>query len=418
MDDYRRPIGPVESGVPMAGFIGVGNKPYWQESLDDPGKHATWVVLQQGETDAVWRGMGGQGHSILADHFVEVYRSGSIHVYKRRPVSADLVEKRGQHLYLDGRRWNAVGTDSYDLLEQALPVIDGRLGRLAAGGHNTVRTWCFDKGGGVSDATLDKLARTLDTAHRLGLRIVCTLANYYPDFGGQRYFTPPGEDFFASPTARARYRDQVRRLLEHHDSNGVRLADSGAILAWDLINEPRNNPGLPKTSVTDWAQEMAAFVSSIDQRHLVTIGGEGFGSGYPADPALAGPPGADFAALCGISAITLCSAHLFPKYLADPADHNGLAQVTQHWRTAADTLHKPVLVEEVGYSLADAGNPLRRQEFYTHAARAVRDSDLDGALLWNLGSRADATFTLAYGDPRADAVLNTWSATIPRTPTG
>jgi hypothetical protein len=32
MDDYRRPIGPVESGVPMNRFIGTGNKPYWQKA--------------------------------------------------------------------------------------------------------------------------------------------------------------------------------------------------------------------------------------------------------------------------------------------------------------------------------------------------------------------------------------------------
>ena len=64
----------------------------------------------------------------LADHFVEVYRSGSIHVYKRRTTSADLVEKRGQHLYLGGQRFNAVGVDSYDLLEQPQRVIDAWLG--------------------------------------------------------------------------------------------------------------------------------------------------------------------------------------------------------------------------------------------------------------------------------------------------
>jgi mannan endo-1,4-beta-mannosidase len=416
MDDYRRPIGPVESGVPMARFIGVGNKPYWRESLDNPGKHATWIVLQQGDTDALWQGFTGQSRAILADHFVEVYRSGAIHVYKRRPPPADFVEKRGQHLYQAGRRWNHVGVNSYDLLEQSRQVIDDRLDRLAAGGHNTVRTWCFDKDGGIGEATLDKLAVTLHHARTRGLRVICTLANHYPDFGGPGHFTPPGADFFISATARARYREQVRRMLEYRDSDGLRLADTATIAAWDLVNEPRNNPGAPPTSVTAWVEEMANFVSSIDQRHLVTVGGEGFGPGYPADPVLAGPPGADFSALCRIPAITLCTGHLFPKYLGNPRDTRAVGRLMQRWRSEADALDKPVFVEEVGYALVDHGDPAGRQAFYAAVAQAVAANDLDGALLWNLGARPDRAFTLAYGEPSADRVLGTWSSTIPATP--
>ena len=192
MDDYRRPIGPVESGVPMQDFIGTGNKPYWQESLNNPGLYATWIVLQQGSTDAVWSGFGPQSRAILADHFTVVYRHGYIYVYKRRPASVDFVVKRGQHLYLNGARWNPVGVNSYDLLAQSQQTIDSRLTLLAKGGDNTVRTWCFDKDGGISDATLAKLATTLDSAHALGLRVICTLANTLPDYGGRGALHPKG----------------------------------------------------------------------------------------------------------------------------------------------------------------------------------------------------------------------------------
>jgi mannan endo-1,4-beta-mannosidase len=400
----------------MRNFIGVGNKPYWQESLQNPGAYARWVILQQGDTDAVWRGLSAQSRSILDDHFVEVYRVGAIHVYKKRPASAEFVEKRGQHLYLDGQRWNAVGVNSYDLLEQPQRVIDDRLNQLANGGLNTVRTWCFDKDGGISDATLDTLAVTLHTAYGRGLRVICTLANYYPDFGGQRHFTPQGEEFFTSDAARARYRDQVRRVLEYRDRDGLRLADNPAILAWDLINEPRTNPGTSPGSVPHWTEAMGGFVSSIDQRHLVTVGGEGFTPGYPADAALAAGPGTDFTDLCGLSPITLCSAHLFPKYLTGPPDGQNVGQVVERWRTEADRLEKPMILGEVGYSLADAGNVIERQKFYDNAARAVDSSDLDGALLWNLGARADATFTVAYGDQSSDRVLGAWSSAIPKNP--
>jgi glycosyltransferase involved in cell wall biosynthesis len=415
MDDYRRPIGPVESGVPLGDFIGVGNKPYWQESLDNPGRFATWIILQQGDTDAVWKGFDEQSRSILEDHFVEVYRSGSIHVYKKRPGSAEFVQKQGQHLFLDGKRWTAAGVNSYDLLEQTQPVIDARIDALANAGHNTLRTWCFDKDGGTSTATLTKLAATLHTAHGRGLTVICTLANYYSDFGGQQYFTPAGEDFFASAAARARYRDQVRRVLDFRGPDGVRLADNPAILAWDLINEPRVNAGQPAASLRTWTEEMAGYVSSLDQRHLITVGGEGFQIGYPADQSLAGPAGDDFAALCGVSAITLCSVHLFPKYLADPADTPATVRLLQAWRTAADQVHKPVFVEEVGYSLSDGGDPAGRQAFYAGAATAIGNTDLDGALLWNVGAKADKSFTLAFDDPPSAAVLGGWPTTLART---
>ena len=414
MDDYRRPIGPVESGVPMHDFIGVGNKPYWRESLDNPGRWAAWVILQQGETDAVWKGFGPAAKSILDDHFAEVYRSGAIVVYKRRPPTSGFVHKQGQHLYLGAARWRAAGVNSYDLLTQPQATIDAQIDALSNAEHNTVRTWCFDKDGGISAATLAKLADTARFAYKRDMRIVCTLANYYSDFGGQPHFTPPGEDFFGSATARIRYEAQVRRVLEYVGSDGTRLADSPGILAWDLINEPRVNAGQPAVSVRNWTDQMSAFVSSVDQRHLVTVGAEGFRSGYPAVATMTGPEGSGFADLCALPSITLCSVHLFPKYLSRPAAPASPASLVQGWRSDADGLGKPVIVEELGYSLADGGDAAARTAFFTATGRAVHSSDLDGALLWNLGKKADRSFTLAWNDPAALAVLNRWPELVTR----
>ena len=415
MDDYRRPVGPVESGIPMNSFIGVGNKPYWQESLDNPGKHAQWVILQQANTDAVWTGFSPQSRDILADHFIPVFRSGEIIVYKRRPDLTDTVTKLGQHLYLNGMRWNSVGVNSYDLLQLSAPLIHERLASIAGSGYNTVRTWCFERDGGLSDAALEKLAIALNSARERGLRVICTIGNALPTFGGQPYFTPVGEDFFDSPTARARYQNQIRRLLDYRDEHGVRMADHQAILAWDLLNEPRPNPTTPQGSVERWTQEMGSFVGNLDQRHLVTIGAEGFMPGYPYDPSLTGPPGADFETLCGIPSITLCSAHLYPMYLHDPARSDELGVIVQHWREAADKPNKPILLEEVGYSFKDAEMFTVRQAFYDNVARAINNSDIDGGLLWNVGAVVDDTFTLQYGDPDSDRTLSAWATLIEKT---
>ncbi|WP_199254477.1 glycosyltransferase [Mycolicibacterium mengxianglii] len=415
MDDYRRPVGPVESGIPMGSFIGVGNKPFWQESLRNPAQHAEWIILQQANTDAVWSGLAPVSRNILADHFVAVFRSGQIIVYKRRPELEDVIEKRGQHLYLDGKRWNSVGVNSYDLLEQPMSVIDQRLSNLAGSGFNTVRTWCFDVDGGLSGETLEKLANALSSARERGMRVVCTIGNALPDFGGQHYFTPFGEDFFSSPTARSRYRQQIHRLLEYRDAEGVRMADQQAMLAWDLLNEPRPNPNTPRGAVADWTEEMASYVASLDQLHLVTIGAEGFGPGYPYDRRLTGLPGADFETLCRIPSITLCSSHLYPKYLSDPASSEVLGDTIQIWREAAEELGKPLFLEEVGYSYRDAGSFDVRQAFYDNVARAINNSDVDGGLLWNVGEVVDDTFTLQYGDPDSDRTLSAWGSMIHKT---
>jgi Cellulase (glycosyl hydrolase family 5)/Glycosyl transferase family 2 len=412
MDDYRRPVGPVETGIRMNSFIGVGNKPFWRESLGNPAQHAQWIILQQADTDAVWRGFSPQSRAILADHFVQVFRSGEVKVYKRRPSVDDTVRKVGQHLYLDGARWNSVGVNSYDLLEQPLSVIEERLTGVAGSGYNTVRTWCFDRDGGLSDDTLTKLATLLNSARERGVRVICTIGNTLSDFGGQSYFTPQGEDFFASPRARGLFGDQIRKLLNYRDEKGVRLADQQAILAWDLLNEPRPNPDTPEGAVAEWTDEMAALVSSLDQRHLVTIGTEGFIPGYPYDPNLVGRPGAEFETLCRIPSITLCSVHLYPKYLRDSRSSDDLGVIAQQWREAADRSSKPVLLEEVGYSSRDAGSFTVRQEFYDNVARAINNSDLDGGLLWNLGSVVDHEFTLQYGDPDSDRTLSAWATLI------
>jgi mannan endo-1,4-beta-mannosidase len=417
MDDYRTPISPVQSGVPMDRFIGVGNKPYWSDSLNNPGKYATWIVLQQAETDAVWSGFSRTSQRILEDHFVEVYRAGTRHVYKRRPAAPGVVQKRGQHLVVDDRRWNPVGANSYDLLEQPQAVIDARLEAMAGRGLNSVRTWCFDNDGGLREETLSKLSSTLLSAQEVGIKVVCTLANNLSDFGGPQYFTPPGEDFYTSELARSRYLRQVQRLLEYKDANGRRLADSPAILAWDLINEPRPSVASSSSAVRDWAEAAAHFVGGIDQLHLITIGAEGFSTGYPVDQRLAASPPIDFAEVCGVPGITLCQAHLFAKYLNHPYSSRELGQIMQAWRTSADAINKPLMMGEVGYSLSDGSNSeARRVVFLDNVARAITNSDIDGAMIWNLGAEADRQFTISLDDPMSRRLIGSWATKILRLP--
>jgi len=83
MDDFARTVSIVRSGVPMQNMIYVGNKPYWEESLVTPQKHARWVILQKGDT--VWRTFyeTGEKQDYLYSYYRKVYTSEEILIFQR-----------------------------------------------------------------------------------------------------------------------------------------------------------------------------------------------------------------------------------------------------------------------------------------------------------------------------------------------
>ncbi len=82
-DDFSRTISIVRSGIPMESIIYVGNKPYWEESLEEPEKYATWIVMQ--ENDSVWKNFLGnpEREGRLYKHFQKAYTSPTILIFKR-----------------------------------------------------------------------------------------------------------------------------------------------------------------------------------------------------------------------------------------------------------------------------------------------------------------------------------------------
>ncbi|XP_019450796.1 PREDICTED: mannan endo-1,4-beta-mannosidase 1-like [Lupinus angustifolius] len=48
------------------------------------------------------------------------------------------------------------------------------------------------------------------------------------------------------------------------------------IMVWELINEPRCQVDYSGKTINAWVQEMAPYVKSIDNKHLLEVGLEGF----------------------------------------------------------------------------------------------------------------------------------------------
>jgi hypothetical protein len=86
MDDYARTVSVVRTGIPMQEMIYIGNKPYWEESLVAPEKHATWIVVQK--DDSVWKSIidDANTQARLYTYFQKVYTSPNILIFRRNEL--------------------------------------------------------------------------------------------------------------------------------------------------------------------------------------------------------------------------------------------------------------------------------------------------------------------------------------------
>ncbi len=83
LDDYARTMSIIRSDIPMENVIYIGNQYYWTDSLKNPDKWATWVIMQR--DDAVWRAIYDKPEirGRLYAHFNKVYTSKEILIFKR-----------------------------------------------------------------------------------------------------------------------------------------------------------------------------------------------------------------------------------------------------------------------------------------------------------------------------------------------
>ncbi len=83
IDDYARTMSIIRSGIPMQNVIYIGTKPYWEDSLKQPEKYATWIVMQK--DDVVWRTLYDDKamQARLYKYFKKTYTSNEILIFKR-----------------------------------------------------------------------------------------------------------------------------------------------------------------------------------------------------------------------------------------------------------------------------------------------------------------------------------------------
>jgi len=360
--------------------------------------------------------------------------------------------------------WFAGANNYYQMLHRACgraADADEVLDKMAARSLNLLRTWAFQDLcefapacllaaparalapnerpiDFITETTLRGLDAALAAAAARGIRVILAFVNNWTDYGGidrwtlWRFGAPDHDLFYSDQMIRTWFRELIALLVTRVNTvNGRTYRDDPAIFAWELANEPRASASAAN-ALNAWIGEMSAYIKDLDPNHLVTTGVEGFYG-----PARAGGNTDRWMAACGTDfianhqhpTIDFATCHVWPENWGwDPArcTQSALTRATQfvhrRIRDAADTLGKPLLIEEFGVPRDNHGRgpgsgPTKvRDQFYTEVfydyARqsASTAGPCGGTLFWILLDDRTADYDDGNGvylphDASTDAII-------------
>lgn len=181
----------------------------------------------------------------------------------------------------------------------------------------------------------------------------------------------------------------------------ITYKDDPTIFGWELMNEPRCESDPSGDKLQAWIEEMAVFVKSIDPKHLVGNGAEGFYG--PSTPnrvqynpnTYAQQVGTDFIRNHQVLGVDFASVHIYPDSWISQAISDAHIDFTKSWMQAhiddADSyLGMPVVFAEFGVSRKDPGYNLTYHDtLLTCVYQAVLNSikkggAAGGSLVWQL----------------------------------
>ncbi len=310
-------------------------------------------------------------------------------------------------LLLPGEARGLVLVNAYWLQEEAARAlrrgeataarVEEALSEAAAMGAAAVRTNGFndnpakagDSAMQVAPLAWDETAlRGLDlvlaSARAHGVRLVLPLGNFWDAYGGARRYVawaglPDAVEgdprFFSDRRVVEHYRAAVTALLSRTSTvDGIRWGDHPAVLAWELLNEPRPGPGFAgREALAAWVRELAALVKSLAPGHLVGTGEEGLDLDLLVRNASS--PDVDYA-----------SAHLYaegPGVFGLRAASAGAAFLDARLR-AARSVGKPLVLGEFGLRNDGALSLAERRAVYRGWLACMRRGGGAAAGVWML----------------------------------
>ncbi|XP_072960266.1 mannan endo-1,4-beta-mannosidase 2-like [Typha angustifolia] len=338
------------------------------------------------------------------------------------------VQRDGKQLMLDGRPFYVNGWNSYWLMDQAVEISSRqRVSKMfqigAKMGLTVCRTWAFNDGahnalqvslGRFDERVFKALDRVIVEARKNGIRLLLSLVNNLQHYGGKTQYvkwawdegialTSSNDSFFFDPSIRIYFKIYLKTILTRKNHlTGIEYRDDPTIFAWELMNEPQCISDSSGDTLQEWIEEMAQYVKSIDSKHLVTIGLEGFYGSTSSPEKLSVNPGAwyntvgsDFIRNSKVSAIDFASVHIYPdQWLMDAELDKKIEYISKwmasHIEDGEEELKKPILFTEFGLSNKNKNfDHSDREAFYKTVFDSVYESAKKngagaGALIWQL----------------------------------
>ncbi|KAI3473049.1 hypothetical protein Pfo_030018 [Paulownia fortunei] len=343
-----------------------------------------------------------------------------------------MVQKNGNQFAVNGQPFYVNGFNTYWLMVFAVDQSTrGKVSEVfqqaSAVGLSVCRTWAFNDGQwralqkspSVYDEEVFKgLDFVVSEAKKYKIRLILSLVNNWEAYGGKSQYVKWGkaaglnltsdDDFFSHPTIKSYYKAiyayfaffplsyqcffwLLQTVLNRVNTvTNITYKDDPTIFAWELMNDRAN-----------WIEEMAVYVKSIDPKHLVEIGLEGFYG--PSTPnkvqynpnTYAQQVGTDFIRNHQVLGVDFASVHIYPDSWISQSISDAHVEFTKSWMQshiddAENFLGMPVVFSEFGVSTKDPGyNITYRDTLISNVYKTLLNSTRKGgsgggSLLWQL----------------------------------
>ncbi|XP_073316326.1 mannan endo-1,4-beta-mannosidase 5-like [Primulina huaijiensis] len=349
------------------------------------------------------------------------------------------VRTRGPHFVLNGSPFLFNGFNSYWMMHVASDPserykVSEVFREASAAGLTVCRTWAFTDGGDrplqISPGTYDErvfqgLDFVISEAKKYGIRLILSFVNNFDDFGGKKQYAAWGrnaggssqqinndDDFYTHPLLKDYYKNHIKRVVTRLNTiTKIAYRDDPIIMAWELMNEPRCQADYSGKTINFWVQEMASFVKSLDKKHLVEIGMEGFYGDTMPERKQINPGyqvGTDFISNNLVPQVDFATIHAYPDiWLSGKSENEQMGFMDKwmwsHFDDSRRILKKPLIMAEFGKSSKDPGFSLNERDLYmgnvyrdTYRFARLTGGTMSGSLVWQIMAQGMDSYNDGY----------------------
>ncbi len=400
------------TGLPLKQFIHEGTGKYWSESMTHPEKYAQWIVMANGDVgDPVYDALIKNGGSVFLKDYSLVLKDKHTNVYERKTHIRNFVYREGDTFMENGKEFQFVGVNSYDLAFRTKEEIDETLSKAAENGITVIRFWAFGEGfaegfqpkeGVYNTDRLNMLGFVVASAKAHNIKLIISLSNYWSDYGGiPQYLSwhdlpnksfADKDAFYTNKEIQKNFKNYTATILGYTNPyTNTQLRNEPSIMAWELMNEPRSSKRENSEIVLSWLDTTSMFIKTQDKKHLIFAGAEGLMPSY--NDANNGPLADEVGKLASIDAIT---AHFYYG-----EKRKSIIDTFNNWSALKKETDKPVFIEEVGFHKDAKENFNQDRDFLIdYVLKTSQEKNLNGVILWNWALKTDTSYGISPLDEK------------------